>query len=93
MRDQFHADGDRWRVTNDEVRGRRAVRTIVFHCVSNPQRPYRVIEVPEPTLQGRELDSLSDDEMGELFRRSHTMDFSHDAAAEPESHGYGDPPL
>jgi hypothetical protein len=93
MRELLHVDGDTWQVTSGENDVRRAVRTIVFHCVSNATRPYRVVEVPEPLLQGRETESLSETDLSELFGRSHTMDYSHDAAANPESHGYGDPPL
>jgi hypothetical protein len=92
MRELLHVDGDTWRVTSDEGAAR-AVRTIVFHCVSNATRPYRVVEIPEPLLRGRGADALSESDLAELFGRSHTMDYSHDAAANPESHGYGDPPL
>jgi hypothetical protein len=89
----FRADGATWHITADEVHPGRAVRTIVFHCLSDRQRPYRVVEVPEPMIRGRSLDELGGDELDALFDRSHTMDFSHDTAANPESHGYGDPPL
>jgi hypothetical protein len=44
-------------------------------------------------MKGQTADGLGEDELTELFARSHTMDFSHDAAADPESHGYGDPPV
>jgi hypothetical protein len=93
MRELFHADGDTWRVSSDAHDSERAVHTVVFHCVSNGQRPYRVVEVPDPVLEGRDIDSLKEPELTELFGRSQTMDFSHDEAAEPDSHGYGDPPL
>lgn len=92
MRETFHADGDQWRVTTDEHDSRRSVRTVVFHCLSNPLRPYRVVELPETMAQG-DVGAASDRELAGLFARSHTMDFSHDVAANPESHGYGDPPL
>lgn len=87
MKQEFRADGDSWRVTANELDARRAVQTIVFHCVSNSNRPYRVIEVPEPVLKGRSVERLSEDELGELFGRSQTMDYSHDASAEPGRHG------
>ena len=93
MRELFHVDGDTWRITSDGVDARRSVRTIVFHCISNATRPYRVVELPESLLQSRSSESLSEEDLTELFGRSHTMDYSHDAAANPESHGYGDPPL
>jgi hypothetical protein len=89
----FDADGDRWEATLDRHDRRRAVQTIVFHCVSNTQRPYRVIEVPDDALNGRSLESLSKDEMAQLFGRTHVMDYTHDRAASPRSHGYGGPPL
>ncbi|HEX6309548.1 MAG TPA: hypothetical protein VFZ69_15225 [Longimicrobiales bacterium] len=91
MRDLFHADGDTWRVSSDTHDARRAVHTVVFHCVSNSQRPYRVVEFPDAALEGRDIEAMGESELTELFGRSHTMDYSHDAAAEPGSHGYGDP--
>jgi hypothetical protein len=93
MPHRIKADGDTWRVTNYEDDRRRAVRTVVFHCLSDSQRPYRVVEVADDVLGGRELDGLSGDELTRLFDRSHTMDYSHDASAHPIDHGYGDPPL
>jgi hypothetical protein len=93
MRELFHADGDTWRVSSDAHDSQRGVHTFVFHCVSNGQRPYRVVEVPDPLMKGQTADGLGEDELTELFARSHTMDFSHDAAADPDSHGYGDPPV
>jgi hypothetical protein len=57
--------------------------------VSNSQRPYRVIEVPDPILEGRDIDSLGETELTGLFGRTQTMGFSHDAAAAPDSHRYG----
>jgi hypothetical protein len=91
---RLSADGDTWRVTSTGDDPRRDVRTVVFHCLSNTQRPYRVVEVPTSVLpQDRALDAIPDRELGSLFERSHTMDFSHDRAASPLSRGYGDPPL
>lgn len=89
MLDHIQVDGDTWRVTSDSDDPQRPVQTIVFHCVSNALRPYRVVQVPG----GKRLDEASEDDLTELFGRSHTMDYSHDEAANPESHGYGDPPL
>lgn len=87
------ADGDSWRVTSFEDDRRRAVRTVVFHCLSNTQRPYRVVEIPDDMLGDKGVEGLSSLDLGEFFRRSHTMDYSHDRSASPASHGYGDPPL
>jgi hypothetical protein len=85
MGHRIDADGDSWRVTSFEDDRRRAVRTVVFHCLSNTQRPYRVVEVPDDVMGEDSLDSLSETQLGELFRRAHTMDYSHDGAAEPFS--------
>lgn len=93
MRDRFRADGDSWHITSGERDAADAVRTIVFHCLSDNQRPYRVVQVAEPLLRGKDVNTLSENELTDLFRRSQTMDFVHDPAASPESHGYGDPPL
>lgn len=81
------ADGDTWKVTSDGYDGRQGVRTLVFHCLSNSQRPYRVVEVPQPLVEERPVGDLGDRELGELFDRSQTMDFSHDRAASPRSLG------
>jgi len=85
MREEFRADGETWRVTVDEDDTARGVRTVVFHCMSNSNRPYRVVE--SSGLEGRDVERLSQDELGELFDRSQTMDYSRDPAAEPERHG------
>jgi hypothetical protein len=90
---RIDADGDNWRVTSFEDDRRRAVRTVVFHCLSNTQRPYRVVEVPDDLLDDDGVDGLSTERLGELFSRAHAMDYSHDASASPRSRGYGDPPL
>jgi hypothetical protein len=82
MKEGFHADGETWLVRTEESDPRRDVVTIVFHCVSNDQRPYRVVEVPAPLLEGRTAETSSDEELTELFGRTHTMDYSHDPGAE-----------
>lgn len=87
MRELFHADGDTWRVTSDAHDSQRAVHTVVFHCISNSQRPYRVVEIPDPVLKGRDVDALKEPELTQLFGRSQTMDYSHDTAAQPRRHG------
>ena len=92
MEEPFRADGDTWRVTSEERHPERAVRTIVFHCLSNSQRPYRVVEVAESVLGERKVEELGEAELNGLFDRTHTMDFSHDRTAHPERHGYGGTP-
>jgi hypothetical protein len=90
---KLSADGDTWRVTSSGDDPRRDVRTLVFHCLSNTQRPYRVVEVPGGVLGDRPVNDMQDGELSGLFDRSHTMDFSHDRSASALHHGYGDPPL
>jgi hypothetical protein len=90
---KLSADGDTWRVTSSGDDARRDVRTVVFHCLSNTQRPYRVVEVPDEVMGERPLENVPDGELAGLFERSHVMDFSHDRSASPLSRGYGDPPL
>jgi hypothetical protein len=90
---QIEADGDTWRVTNYEDDRRRAVRTVVFHCVSNSQRPYRVIEVADDAFEAGDIGEVPADQLAAMFAKAHTMDYSHDSAANPINRGYGDPPL
>lgn len=42
----IEADGDRWEVRPEMERARPDRHALVFHCVSNRQRPYQVAEVP-----------------------------------------------
>jgi hypothetical protein len=91
MLELFHADGDTWRVSSDAHDSQREVHTVVFHCVSNGQRPYRVVEIPDPLLAGRTLESLHEPELSRLFARSQTMDFSHDSAGRRDGRAYVDP--
>ena len=93
MSELLQADGDSWRWTSEPHDGHSGARAIVFHCISDSGRPYRVVEVAEELIRERDIASLRAPELQDLFARSHTMDYSHDVAAEPESHGYGDPPL
>jgi hypothetical protein len=90
---RIDAGGESWRVTSYEDDRRRAVRTVVFHCLSNSQRPYRVIEVPDEMMDGTGLDGLSAEHLGELFGRAQTMDYSHDASAMRRVRGRADPAL
>jgi hypothetical protein len=93
MPHRIDADGDSWRITNYEDDRRRAVSTVVFHCLSNSQRPYRVVEVPDELWPAGGIDTLSGSDLLEMFNRSHAMDYSHDASASALHRGYGDPPL
>lgn len=86
MRDGFEAEGERWRVTAEDD-GEQGVRTFVFHCLSNSSRPYRVVQVPGNVVSTASVDDLKEAELSELFSRSHTMDYVHDADAHPQGHG------
>lgn len=90
---RLSAGGDTWRVTSTGDDPRRDVRTFVFHCLSNTQRPYRVIEVPSGVADDRPLDRIPDRDLGELFDRAHALDYSVDPAASGVNRGFGDPPL
>lgn len=82
------ADGHTWRVTSDGYDERPGVRTFVFHCLSNSQRPYRVVEVPDQLMDhDRGIDRIGDGELADLFGRTHVMDYSHDTSAQAEGHG------
>lgn len=85
MPKSFEADGDRWIATVDRQAAHPGMNAIVFHCVSDAQRPYRVVEVPAAA------DPLSERALREHFSNAHIMDYSYDEAAEPRYHGYGDP--
>jgi hypothetical protein len=68
------ADGDVWRGQLSERPVRPGYQTIVFFCVSNGQRPYRVVEVPRERVGSQDdLDHLSDTELRALFEESSSM--------------------
>lgn len=93
MKGEIRADGDRWKVGIDVNAPHPGTRAVVFHCLSNPQRPYRVTEVPASTVPSREaLDQLSDAEVQRIFSESEPMDYTHDPRAAPEHIGEPPPP-
>lgn len=76
MAKRIKADNDSWQATleSSETDGQ---RHLVFFCVSNGQRPWRVVrldrdEIPSPDA----LDELSADELRALFARSESMNVS-----------------
>lgn len=85
MGTRFEADGDTWEVALEEHAPHAARATAVFHCLSNPQRPYRVLPLPADVLGsgGRFGEDLGDSGLRELFSRSQIMDFTLDAEADP----------
>jgi hypothetical protein len=78
----FEADGDRWLLGIDDQATHPGMRALVFHCISNTQRPFRVIEVPV----NAELD-LSADALARYFDRAHTLAWTTDDSAEPLRRG------
>jgi hypothetical protein len=79
MKHRFEADGDSWQVGIERPASYGA-GAIVFHCTSNPQRPYRVLPLA-PTDERLDRGDLDDGELRELFSRSQIMGFTHDPAA------------
>lgn len=82
-------DGDRWVVSRDRRAAHPGRDALVFNCISDIQRPHRVIELPaDPAGEGSSVD-YSDGELRDLFERAHTMDYTWDESAEPDRHGNG----
>ena len=79
----FKADGERWVVGIDDRAVHPGMRALVFHCVSNSGRPFRVLEVP---ITGSEPD-LPDDKLREYFAAAHSMGYTTDRSAEGGRHG------
>lgn len=82
---QLEADGDVWEATVERDGDQDGTSAIVFHCVSNGQRPYRVAGIS--TMDVREIESWSERDMLELFATSQTMDLTGNDDAQPETHG------
>jgi hypothetical protein len=75
MARSFELDGDRWELSMEAATAPRDRPAIVFHCVSNPQRPYRVIEL----AGGEPASEVADEEtVAQWFSQSHAMDYTHD---------------
>ena len=70
------AAGDTWSVRIGERPADPELQAIVFFCVTNNQRPYRVLEVRRERIDGPEaLESLSAAELRELFDASSSLDY------------------
>ena len=89
MAHYFNMDGDRWVATVDRQAAHPGMHALVFTCVSDPQRPYRVIEIPADDREGPAPPDFSERELRDLFGSSQTMDYSYDESAEPGRHGDG----
>lgn len=88
MAPRIKADGDTWEARLDRFDPHPGVRAVVFSCVSNPQRPYHVVEVPAEDIpaDGR-LDALPKEQLVCLFAASDPMDVVHDPGADPLHRG------
>ena len=82
-------EGDRWVATVDRQTAHPGMHALVFNCVSDSQRPYRVVEIPAEESDQRTTPEFSERELRELFGNTQTMDFSYDHSAEPGRHGDG----
>ncbi len=83
MRPTIEADGETWVASLDRMEPHPGVRAVVFSCVSNPQRPYHVVEVSAAEVPGPErLEELPRERLSQLFADSDPLDVSHDPAAD-----------
>lgn len=73
---KIKAAGDTWSARIGEKARDPAQQTVVFFCVTNGQRPYRVVEVPKARLEGADaLEALSTEDLRALFDASTSMNF------------------
>lgn len=78
------ANGETWEVSLDARAPHPGVRAVVFHCVTNEQQGWRVVEVPADRFESESsLARLEDDELEVLFRRSDAFDYVHEPGADP----------
>jgi hypothetical protein len=88
MATRIEADGETWVATVDRVQPHPGVRAVVFSCVSNPLRPYHVVEVSATELPGPErLQDLPRERLVQLFADSDPLDVVHDPSADPRHPG------
>ncbi len=82
------ADGETWAVSLDRHEPHPGIHALVFSCISNPQRPYHVVEVSSDEVPAPDrLDDLTRDRLTQLFSDSDPMDVIHDPSADPEHPG------
>jgi hypothetical protein len=89
------ADDERWEVRIDRFDPHPGIHALVFFCLSNPQRPWHVVEVPADQVPGAdELAALPEDRLVALFADSDPMDFPHDTVEPnlPPEHPLPPPP-
>lgn len=73
MLTRIKADGDTWRPVLNESGG---IRTLVFFCASNGQRPYRVVMAGDDLQTDADIAGLSPDQLRALFDSSESMNTS-----------------
>lgn len=75
MAKRIKADNDSWQATLEPATG--GQRHLVFFCVSNGQRPWRVVRIDDDEIPSSDaLDELSSDQLRTLFARSESMNVS-----------------
>ncbi len=93
---RIEADGETWEAQLDPHEAHAGLRAIVFSCISNPQRPYHVVEVAAGELTGADrLDDLPRERLSQLFLDSDPLDVAHDPSAytrHPVGHPLPPPP-
>ena len=73
---KIKAGGDTWSAQIGEKSSGPQLQTVVFFCVTNGQRPYRVVEVSRTRIGGAEaLEALSAADLQALFDESTSMNF------------------
>lgn len=73
---KLKADGETWIVRLGERVEREGFRTVLFFCETTNQRPYRVIEVPEESIQGPDdLQALDEAAIKALFEASRSLGY------------------
>ncbi len=88
MATRIEADGETWVASMDRSQPHPGVRAVVFSCVSNPQRPYHVVEVSATEISGAEaLQDLPRERLAQLFADSDPLDVAHDPSADPRHPG------
>jgi hypothetical protein len=76
---KIKAAGDTWQCRLSAEASEPDVRPLVFFCVTNDQRPYRVVEVSRDRIDGPDaLAALSDEDLEALFEAARSMGFPRD---------------
>jgi hypothetical protein len=84
MHPRIEADGETWEARMDRFDPHPGIHAIVFSCVSNPQHPYHVVEVPaEEVADAERLGRLPRERLAALFADSDPLDVVHDPEADP----------